>query len=136
LSTRLRNKEEKIQQIINKLIEESASGTPVIVEGKKDEHALRELGVNGKILTVKTSGKSFLEIAAEIETLSIAQVILLLDFDRRGREGTRRLKDHLEHARIKVDLRFWNDLHSFVGKEMCCVESLTSYLDTLQKKLL
>ena len=72
--------------------------------------ALQELGVNGKVLTVKTGGKSFLEATAEIEKLGVSEVILLLDFDRRGKEGTLRLQQSLERAKIKVNMRFWRDL--------------------------
>ena len=49
LSTHLKEKVEKIEQIITKLIEESAKGKPIVVEGKKDAQALQELGVNGAI---------------------------------------------------------------------------------------
>jgi hypothetical protein len=44
---------EKIELLLTNLAEESANGKPIVVEGKKDLVALRELGVNGEILTVK-----------------------------------------------------------------------------------
>ena len=134
MSTKLKEKEEKIQQIITKLAEESAKGKPIIVEGKKDEQTLRILGVNGVIVTVKTGGKSFLEATAEIEKLGAREVILLLDFDRRGTEGTLRLQRSLERSRIKANAMFWCDLRALVGREIQCIESLTSYLSTLQEK--
>jgi 2,5-diamino-6-(ribosylamino)-4(3H)-pyrimidinone 5'-phosphate reductase len=136
LSTKLKEKEEKIQRIIAALTEESEKGKPIIVEGKKDAQALRELGVNGKILTVKTGGKSFIEATAEIEKLGAREVILLLDFDRRGKEGTERLQQNLERAKIKANTRFWRELHALVGREIQCIESLTSYLKTLQEKIM
>ena len=136
MSTKLKEKEEKIQRIIAALTEESAKGKPIIVEGKKDAQALRELGVNGKILTVKTGGKSFIEATAEIEKLGAREVILLLDFDRRGKEGTERLQQNLERAKIKANTRFWRELHALVGREIQCIESLTSYLKTLQEKIM
>jgi len=136
LSTKFKEKEEKIQRIIAALTEESAKGKPIIVEGKKDAQALRELGVNGKILTVKTGGKSFIEATAEIEKLGAQEVILLLDFDRRGKEGTVRLKHNLEPAKIKANTRFWRELQALVGREIQCIESLTSYLKTLQEKIM
>jgi 2,5-diamino-6-(ribosylamino)-4(3H)-pyrimidinone 5'-phosphate reductase len=136
LSTKLKEKEEKIQRIIAALTEESAKGKPIIVEGKKDAQALRELGVNGKILTAKTGGKSFLEATAEIEKLGAREVILLLDFDRRGKEGTERLKHNLERAKIKANTKLWRELQALVGREIQCIESLTSYLKTLQEKIM
>jgi 5S rRNA maturation endonuclease (ribonuclease M5) len=136
LSTKLKEKEEKIQRVIAALTEESAKGKPIIVEGKKDAQALRELGVNGKILTVKTGGKSFIEATAEIEKLGVREVVLLLDFDRRGKEGTERLQQNLERAKIKANTRFWRELQALVGREIQCIESLTSYLKTLQEKIM
>ncbi len=134
MSTRLKEKQEKIRQIIIKLAEESAKGKPVIVEGKKDEIALRELDVAGTILTVKTGGKSFLEATAEIEKLGAGEVILLLDFDRRGIEGTKRLERSMERSKIKVNKIFWSGLRALAGREIQCVESLNSYLSTLEAK--
>ena len=134
MSTRLKEKVEKIQLIINKLTEESAKGKPIIVEGKKDAQALFELGVKGAILTVKTGGKSFLEATAEIELLGAREVILLLDFDRRGKEGTKRLRENLERAKIKANIKFWHELQEQLGREIQCIESLPSYLVTLQEK--
>lgn len=135
MSTRLKEKEEKIQQIIAKLAEESAKGKPIIVEGKKDAQALRMLGVNGTIVTVKTGGKSFLEANEEIEKLGSSEIILLMDFDRRGKEGTTRLKQHLERAKIKANTKLWHELQALVGREIQCIESLTTYLSTLQEKI-
>ena len=134
MSTKLKEKEAKIEQIITKLAEESAKGKPIIVEGKKDEQTLRILGVNGVIVKVKTGGKSFLETTEEIEKLGAREVILLLDFDRRGKEGTLCLQRNLERSKIKINLMFWHDLQALVGREMQCIESLTSYLSTLQEK--
>ena len=134
MSTRLKEKQEKLEQLITKLAEEAAKGKPIVVEGKKYAQALQELGVNGAIVTVKTGGKSFLEATMEIERLGVGMVILLLDFDRRGREGTSRLKHDLERAKIKADTRLWQQLQALVGREIQCIESLPSYLGTLQQK--
>jgi 5S rRNA maturation endonuclease (ribonuclease M5) len=134
LSIKFKEKQEKIQQILSKLTEASAKGKPIIVEGKKDELALRALGICGLVLTVKTGGKSFLEAITEIENLRILEVVLLLDFDRRGKEGTLRLKQDLERTKIKVNTRFWDDLKALVGRDIRCIESLSSYLLTLEQK--
>ncbi len=134
MSTKFEEKQEKIQQILSKLFEESAKGTPIIVEGKKDCQTLQELGASGSILTVKTGGKSFLQAIAEIEALGVSEVILLLDFDRRGKEGTARLKQNLERAKITANTRFWSDLQALVGREIQFIESLTTYLLTLEEK--
>jgi 5S rRNA maturation endonuclease (ribonuclease M5) len=135
LSTHLKEKQEKIQKIIDKLIEASEKGKPIIVEGKKDTQALKELGVNGVILTVKSGGKSFLQATQEIEKFGAREVILLLDFDRRGREGTKRLQQDLERMKIKVNLRFWSELKGLLSRDIQCIESLPSYLSMVQRKV-
>jgi 5S rRNA maturation endonuclease (ribonuclease M5) len=134
LSTRLKEKEEKILQLLAALAEESAKGTPIVVEGKKDVDALRAVGVAGAVLTVKTGGKSFLDAVCEIEKSGVSEVILFLDFDRRGKEGTKRLKRSLERAKIKPNVKFWRALAALVGKEIQCIESLTAYLHTMKQK--
>ena len=59
LSTHLQEREEKILQVLECLAEESAKGTPIIVEGKNDIEALRALGVEGKIISAKTGENPF-----------------------------------------------------------------------------
>jgi 5S rRNA maturation endonuclease (ribonuclease M5) len=135
LSTRLKDKEEKILQILETLAEESKKGKPIIVEGKKDVTAIRALGVTGRVLTVKTGGKSFLDAVCEIENMGVPEVILFLDFDRRGREGTKHLKQSLERAKVKPNTKIWRTLLTTVGREVQCIESLASYLSNLHEKL-
>jgi 2,5-diamino-6-(ribosylamino)-4(3H)-pyrimidinone 5'-phosphate reductase len=134
LSTRLKEKEEKIQRLLERLAEESARGTPIIVEGKKDIETLRVLGVEGEIISAKTGGKSRLDVVSEAEKRDSRELILLLDFDRRGKEWTQVLKQQLEKAKIKPNLRFWKDLQSLVGKEVKDIEGLASYIETLKRK--
>jgi 5S rRNA maturation endonuclease (ribonuclease M5) len=135
LSTHLKEKEEKILQILEALVEKSAKGTPIVVEGKKDVEALRAFGVEGTIVTAKTGGKSFLDVISEIEQTGAAEVVLLLDFDRRGREGTKLLKQNLERAKIKPNVKFWRELSALLEKEIQCVESLTAYMKNLHAKI-
>jgi 2,5-diamino-6-(ribosylamino)-4(3H)-pyrimidinone 5'-phosphate reductase len=135
LSTHQKDRIEKLEQLIAKLTEESAKGKPIVVEGKKDAQALQELGVAGRVLMVKSGGKSFLQATSEIEASGAREVILLLDFDRRGREGTKLLQRDLERAKIKADIRFWLELRGLVGHDVQCIEGLPSYLVTLQLKV-
>jgi 5S rRNA maturation endonuclease (ribonuclease M5) len=136
LSTRLKEKLEKIQQILTQLSTESENGKLIVVEGKKDIETLRALGIQGPIIAVKTSGKNFSQALHEIEQIDASEVILLLDFDRRGKQATKYFKQNLEIAKIKPNLRFWSAFHALTGHEIQCIESLTSYLETLEQKTL
>ena len=135
MSTRLKEKEEKVLQILDALVEESAKGTPIVVEGKKDVETLRAFGVEGTVISVKTGGKSFLDVISEIEQTGAVEVVLFLDFDRRGKEGTKLLKQNLERTKIKPNVKFWHKLSALLGKEIQCVESLTAYMETLKSRI-
>ena len=135
MSTRLKEKEEKLLKIIETLKEENAKGKPIVVEGKKDVAALHALGVTGTLITVKTGGKSFLDAICEIEKTGAPEVILFLDFDRRGKEGTKHLKHNLERAKIKTNTKLWRALSATAGNAIQCIESITAYLQTLHAKI-
>jgi 2,5-diamino-6-(ribosylamino)-4(3H)-pyrimidinone 5'-phosphate reductase len=131
----LQEKEEKILQVLKCLAEESEKGTPIVVEGKNDVESLRILGVEGNILTAKTGGKTILDVASEIEKYNAKEVILLLDFDRRGKELTKSLRQNLEKTKIKIDLAFWTRLSQLAGREVKDVEGLAAYMETLKCKI-
>ena len=130
----LQRKAERLAELLEKLVAESAKGVTIVVEGQKDVDALRQLNVEGRLVSSKTSGKSFLDILTEIENLRVREVILLLDFDRRGVEWMHRLKRHLEKTRIKPNLTFWNQLYGLVGRDLKDIEGLPTYLKTLENK--
>lgn len=134
MSSRLKEKEEKFLKIIDSLSEESENGIPILVEGKKDVRALRKLGIKGLIITIKTRGKTFLDVISKIKKLELKKVILLLDFDKRGKEGTRCLQNNLEHNKINYNINYWFDLIALTSKEIQFIESLDVYLLNLAKK--
>ena len=134
MSAALQRKAERLSELLAKLGTESTKGVPIVVEGQKDVGALRQLNVEGRIVSSKTSGKSFLDILTEIENLRVREVILLLDFDRRGVEWTHRLKQHLEKTRIKPNIAFWNELYGLVGRDLKDIEGLPAYIETLGNK--
>jgi 5S rRNA maturation endonuclease (ribonuclease M5) len=135
LSTRLQERVQKIQELLERLVADSAKGSVIVVEGQKDKIALQELGVKGKIITAKTSRKSFLDATAEIEKHAHSQIILLLDFDRRGKELTKHLTKHMETLRIKTNTTYTKDLQALLGHDVKDIEGLPTYLKTLNKKL-
>jgi len=136
LLARLKEREEKLQLLLQNLAEESVKGIPIIVEGKKDVCSLRALNIPGSIIPAKSGGRSLLSLVSEIEENRSSEVILLLDFDRRGKELTRRLKRHLEASKITVNISFWLETFKLAGKEIRNVESLATYMETLKDKTL
>jgi 5S rRNA maturation endonuclease (ribonuclease M5) len=69
-----------------------------------------------------------------MEKMDLPEVILLLDFDRRGKEGMKKLIQNLERTKTKPNFKFWHKLKTLLGKEIQCIESLTTYIKTLHLK--
>jgi 5S rRNA maturation endonuclease (ribonuclease M5) len=134
LSTKTEKRVEKIQKLLERLAKQSAKGVPIVVEGKKDIRSLHKLGITGDIILAKTSGKSFLDVLGEIEKKERGEVILLFDFDRRGKEWTRRMARRLEGMKIAPNLLFWRMLLGLVGRDVKDIEGLAAYLETLKNR--
>ncbi|KPV62048.1 MAG: hypothetical protein AOA65_2086 [Candidatus Bathyarchaeota archaeon BA1] len=131
----LQKRVERVLKLLDELTLESAKGVPIIVEGQNDVNALRELNVTGEIISAKTSGKSFLDVLGEVERMGRREVILLMDFDRRGKEWTKRLTRHLEEMRVRVNSQFWSALLGLIGRDVKDVEGLAAYIETLKRKM-
>jgi len=135
LSTKSEKKLERILKLLERLATESTKGTPIIVEGRNDINALHKLGLEGDIISAKSSGKSFLDVLGEVEGKGKREVILLMDFDRHGKEWTNRLARRLEEMKITPNLLFWRELLGLVGHDVKDIEGLATYLETLRKKV-
>ena len=136
MSTKTEKRLERINKLLERLEQQSAKGTPIVVEGRNDVTALHRLGISGNIILAKTSGKSFLDVIGEIEQRKSREVVLLFDFDRRGKEWTQRMASCLEAMRITPNLVFWRMLLALVGRDVKDIEGLATYLETLKNKRL
>ena len=83
---------------LNELSEESA----LIVEGKKDELALRKLGITGRIY--KLNGKPIFEFCEEICSKH-ESAILFLDNDKEGRKLAKKILSYFENKNMRVNKR-------------------------------
>jgi len=134
LSTKSQKKLEELLKLLEKLATELTKGTPIIVEGRNDVNALHKLDLEGDII-LASSGKSFLDVLSEVEGRGKREVILLMDFDRHGKEWTSRLARRLEEMRIKPNILFWKAFLSLTGHDIKDIEGLATYLETLKKKV-
>ncbi|MEM1514866.1 MAG: toprim domain-containing protein [Candidatus Bathyarchaeia archaeon] len=130
----LERKLEKLNYLIERLKEEVSAGALLIVEGEKDVVSLKTIGINSNIIAVKSNRKTLQEIIDELSSLN-REIILLTDFDRRGRELAERLYKSLEGMRAKVNLRFWRDLCELLSDDVKDIEGLIACLENLKKKV-
>ena len=95
----------------------------VIVEGKRDSNALRNLGYMGKVLEFhRFAGMiDFADSVAKYERL-----IILFDRDKKGRTLTGKTIQMLQR-RTKVDLTFKRKLRMITKGKIMFIEQLVSY---------
>jgi 5S rRNA maturation endonuclease (ribonuclease M5) len=110
----------------------SESGAPIIVEGRRDEAALRRLGVRGKIYCLKARGESRHDFLERLDGVSDA--IILTDFDREGKKLETWLYKELSQRGIKSDLKLWSRIRSLARTEVRSVEELPSFVRALEHR--
>ncbi len=74
----------------------------IIVEGPKDRKALEYFGINNIVMLSK---KPLFEIIEEVAENS-REVIILTDFDKKGRELYGRLSSGLQKLGVEIDNKF------------------------------
>jgi len=115
----------KVREFIESLNYECKAGAIVIVEGRKDEIALREIGFKGEIL-VYHNFKGIINFVDYVSRKG-RKVILLLDRDRNGRSLTSKILKKLDilcpHDSLYYKKKFVKITH---GKIMC-IENLSNF---------
>jgi 5S rRNA maturation endonuclease (ribonuclease M5) len=85
---------------------------PIIVEGKNDVESLRRLSFSGEILTV-TAGLPLVSLSERISE-SYEEIIILTDFDRKGREIQQHLSNYLNGSGCRTDTYLWEKLKKYM----------------------
>jgi 5S rRNA maturation endonuclease (ribonuclease M5) len=125
-------KMEESEKLIDELRTQSAAGVPIIVEGRRDENALRRLGVAGKIHCLKARGESRHEFLDRLN--GATEAIVLTDFDREGKKLETWLYKELSQRGIKSDLKLWIRMRSLARTEVRSVEELPSFIRALESR--
>ncbi len=105
----MKSPEENGEEFLELLSE--LKGRLVIVEGKRDESALRKLGLRN---IMALNGTSPSAVASGLFNSGMkGEVVILTDFDKEGRELAKELRRVLEAYKIKVNSRLRMELRSF-----------------------
>ncbi len=118
------NLEERDREILETLgeLRELSLEMPVIVEGKKDREALRRLGVQGTLVSVHGGTTVFRLCEALAEEHD--HVIILTDWDRRGGQLSRLLREGLAANDVRANTDIRARLARLCKKEVKDVEGL------------
>jgi len=124
---------DRLTKLVQHLTGQSRRGTPIIVEGRRDEGSLRELGIEGPILCLKAQGKSFFEFLDVI--CSNRKVIVLTDFDIEGKKLAKMLVKELSKRRIKADDYIWKQVGALVRQDIHTVQELGSCIEGMERRV-
>jgi 5S rRNA maturation endonuclease (ribonuclease M5) len=120
---------EALEELLAALVEASGQGAATIVEGRRDELALRALGLTGPV--IMASRRSALDLA-EDAARSYREIILLTDWDRKGDEMARTIEQHLWSVGSRPDGEIRSRIKKLVRKEIKDVESLHRYMERMR----
>jgi 5S rRNA maturation endonuclease (ribonuclease M5) len=121
---------EKLQETLDELREENVA-VPLIVEGGKDATALRNLGMEGEIITVN-KGSSLFNFCEQVSSKH-RLVIVLTDWDSRGGTLCRRIREGLTANGAKPNLEYRQKIAVLCRKDVKDVEGLPNYIQTLKR---
>jgi 5S rRNA maturation endonuclease (ribonuclease M5) len=123
---------EETERILDELRTQSEAGVPIIVEGRRDEAALRRLGVVGSVQCLKARGESRHEFLDRLD--GTKEAIVLTDFDREGKKLETWLYKELSQRGVRSDLRLWIRMRSLARTEVRSVEELPSFIRALEAR--
>ena len=96
------------EELINQLSQKAQTAV-IVVEGKNDKKALQKMGVKGDFFLLKNIRKSLRECAEQIAQ-NHNKAILCLDFDKTGRDLTKKMKTNLQKEGVKTNTKICYDL--------------------------
>lgn len=119
----------EIREVLEQLIDKNLD-VPIVVEGIKDERALRDVGCIGSIL-VFNRGESVTQFCESLHRAGVRDVILLTDWDRHGAFLAERLAEALDSLEIKHNNDLRKRLAFYCKKYIMDVESLGGLLESI-----
>ena len=124
--------EERLEQLEKVLeeLEHLSAESPVIVEGVRDVAALKRLGITKNVVPLN-KGKSVFSFCEDISRRS-KSAIILTDWDRRGGQLARMLREGLEANGVKVNDKMRTQIVILSKKEIKDMESMPTFIERLR----
>ena len=110
-------------------LRERPNNCTLLVEGRKDKAALWVLGVEGDVMPIQ-NGRRIFQVAEELAREG-REAIILTDWDRKGGQFCRLLKQALKACGVPYDDAKRAKLARLSKKEIKDVESLPAFMSRL-----
>jgi len=124
--------EERLQELEKVFdgLEEDSEKVPIIVEGVQDVAALKRLGIHKNVMAVNRGISIF--AFAEMVSKRYREAIVLTDWDRRGGQLARMLKEALMANGVSVNNRHRAQIVILSKKEIKDIQSLPRFVERLR----
>ena len=109
------------------------SNSPVVVEGKRDVTALRNLGYGGQLVRLNDGQSILYTVEKLVRRNGIGSMfIILMDWDRTGEKLAKRLKVYGDSCDLVPNLHIRRDLAALCSKDITCIEELPTFVNMLK----
>jgi len=117
----------QIEDLLEELRDAGHEGALIVVEGKRDEEALRSLEVKGRYFRLSQPGLS-LPSLAEKAGAQPREAVMMLDWDSHGSLLEKRFSELLTHFGVETNREIRRKMKPLVRKDIMDVESLPALL--------
>ena len=100
------------------------SNYPILVEGKRDKRALKELDCTSKIIELNNGNSLLSTVESLVKLYSSKSFIILTDWDRTGNILAEKLKKYGESCDLIPNMKIRNELILVGSKDITCIEEL------------
>lgn len=123
---------ELLMEALNELFREWREGAYIVVEGRRDKEALKDLGLNTNVIAFKTLNCNMSDAIGKL--CREGRVVILTDFDREGEELAYRMSEILSKRGVKVNLEVRRKLLHILRGEIKGFQDLSPLLDRLSTR--
>ncbi len=116
---------DRLNALVSQLNGEVDMGALVVVEGVRDERALKRLGFKGEAFKLCSTRKSLSAVLSKAESHS--KVVLLFDYDQKGRVLTAKVASMLQNKGMHVDTSYRKSIRAVTGGLFGHVEDLKRF---------
>jgi len=100
------------------------SNYPILVEGKRDKRALKELDCTSEIIELNNGNSLLSTVESLVKLYSSKSFIILTDWDRTGNILAGKLKKYGESCDLIPNMKIRNELILIGSKDITCIEEL------------
>ena len=104
------------------------SNMPILVEGKKDTRALKDLDCTGQIIELNNGNSLLSTVESLVKLYTSKSFIILTDWDRTGNILADKLKRYGESCDFIPNMKIRDELILICSKDIICIEELPTLI--------